>query len=91
MLRNLAVVQAVQAAVVVVGVIIIQSTHQLTDSTSRLQATMLALVQTTPVEVEVEAVIMEVILTELAAEAALAWLLLDTNRKKNERNTKNRN
>jgi hypothetical protein len=45
--------------------------------------------QTTPVVVVVEADIMQIIPTALVVEAAPELLLLDTNRKNYERNTKN--
>jgi uncharacterized protein (DUF983 family) len=62
----------VQVVVVVVGVIIIQSTHRLMDSINRQPATMLALVLIIPAVAAVEAVITAATHTELAAAVVRA-------------------
>jgi hypothetical protein len=86
MLLSLAEVQVVQVVAAEAGVITIQYTHQLTDSINRQQATMLALVLIIPeVEVELQDT-MVTTRTESVVAVVPAWLLLDTNRKKNERN-----
>jgi hypothetical protein len=70
--------QAVQVAVAVAVVIIIQFMHQHTVFISRQQATMLALVLTTPEGVAVPQVTTLTIHTEWVAGAAPESLLLDT-------------
>jgi hypothetical protein len=89
MLLNHRAALEVQAAVVVVVVITTRFMLLFMDSIVKVQEITHTQEQTTPVVVEAEADTMEITLTVLADVVVLELLLLDTNRKNYERNTKN--
>jgi cellobiose phosphorylase len=89
MLLNHKVVLAVQVVVVVVVVITIRYTQRYMDSIVNQQEITHTPEQTTQAVVAVEADTMEITPTALADVAVQELLLLDTNRKNYERNTKN--